>query len=448
MGTELVGKTNLEQIQELVAQSQQRIAALLPAHIRVDRMISVTLELIAGDTKLRLCTPESILTAVLEASQLGLLLMKNLGHGYLVPYKSGYLSKQAKRDILEAKFIIGYRGFINMVERSEKQASSVFSRIVYPGEQFQIIEGTRHELSHTPSLDGLAAYKKAKKGKAKEGEAEPEERVPLYRGAYAVVLYTPSAPGIVRPADFEWMATVEIERIRAVSRATSEESPWNTWPEEMIKKTPIRRLCKRLNLSPDLVAATVRDEYRELGYEDVQAAAYQIREPQRKAPALPEQPAPEEKAETSQTETTRAAQAGASEVLRIRGEELGPVLAALRESGKTSQQFGEFLMERYKTEVLSDVPLTEKKAILDWIAKPEEKVNNSKSAGAKSPPQKPGTIGKQKGAQLQDLAFKTGWNPLEWAGYLAKTWNVQDVADLPESAFEEARKAAAGESRD
>jgi transposase len=39
----------------------------------------------------------------------------------------------------------------------------------------------------------------------------------------------------------------------------------------MILKCPIRRLCKRLKLSPEVITATVRDEYRELGYENQQA---------------------------------------------------------------------------------------------------------------------------------------------------------------------------------
>lgn len=38
----------------------------------------------------------------------------------------------------------------------------------------------------------------------------------------------------------------EIDKIRKVSRATREDAPWNQWPEEMMKKTALRRLAKML----------------------------------------------------------------------------------------------------------------------------------------------------------------------------------------------------------
>jgi hypothetical protein len=53
----------------------------------------------------------------------------------------------------------------------------------------------------------------------------------------------------------------------------------------MIKKSPIRRMAKRLCLSSEdmtLVEAAVRDEYREMGVEETQTA---LREPQRSLPA-------------------------------------------------------------------------------------------------------------------------------------------------------------------
>lgn len=239
--TELV-KSNVVEIERILTDAQERIASVLPSHIRVDRMISVALEMVSGDSKLCLCEPLSILKGVMEASQLGLLLNKHLGHAYLVPFQNGMLTAKYKREVYDANFLIGYRGFIEMVMRSNPNVSSIYGRIVYTGEEFYLSEGTEHQLIHRPSL----ATRPLKD----------------YIGAYAIVLYRDSTP-----RDFEWMPRDEVEKIHKFSKAQGPGSPWATWTEEMIKKTPLRRLCKRLKLSPDMIEATVRDEYRELGYE-------------------------------------------------------------------------------------------------------------------------------------------------------------------------------------
>jgi recombination protein RecT len=263
------------ELQDLLDNSKERIAAVLPHHISVDKMISVTLELVKAETdegnKLALSTPISILEGVLEASQLGLLLMKQLGHGFLIPYKSGRLSTQATQqaktnvDIYEAKFLIGYRGYIDLVMR-EGQASTVYSRIVYPGERFEIVEGTEHKIIHVPNLQGN----------------DPDDIL----GAYAVVKYRDG-----RDPDFEWMNADEIAKIERCSKAKRDDAPWKSWREEMTKKTPIRRLCKRLKLSPETIAAVVRDEYRELVPERELPEHVEIRQPQRRSTKKSEAPA-------------------------------------------------------------------------------------------------------------------------------------------------------------
>src|SRR5262249_9129356 len=56
----------------------------------------------------------------------------------------------------------------------------------------------------------------------------------------------------------------------------------------MIKKSPIRRMAKRLCLSSEdmtLVEAAVRDEYREMGIEEEQRALPPVTDPQRGLPS-------------------------------------------------------------------------------------------------------------------------------------------------------------------
>lgn len=281
--TEIV-KANVAQIEDLLRQSQDRIAAVLPGHLKADRFLSVALELVTGDTKLSLCEPLSVIKCIMEASELGLLLNKHLGHGYLVPFRNGALTQKLGIQAYTAEFLIGYRGFVDMVMRSNPAITSAYARLVYEGEEFYLEEGTRHELIHKPKL------------------VTPPLKECI--GAYAAVLYRDQSP-----RDFEWMSMDEILKVKDFSKATGPESPWQTWTEEMIKKTPIRRLCKRMKLSPDFIAATVRDEYRELGYEGIErpAIAMPRRASERMIDTGSESPAPQQNQPVNGTQSQPSA---------------------------------------------------------------------------------------------------------------------------------------------
>jgi recombination protein RecT len=443
--TEIV-KSNVAELQDLLAKAEKRIARLLPKHLKASQMIGVTLELVHSDNLLSRCEPESVLQGVLEASELGLLLIRNLGHGYLVPFKNGTLTRKLKHDVYEAKFIIGYRGFVELVLR-DGQASSVFSRIVHPEDQFSIVEGTRHEIQHIPKIEGASAYAETGEkrtvtkypGTPYEKQLEVPVLTPTYRGAYAVVIYAPMGAGFARPADFEWMPQAEIEKVRRVSKAQSEDSPWQNWPEEMIKKTPIRRLCKRLRLTPEVLAATVRDEYRELGVEteEERQHAYditaEIREPQRRgngngekkeAPEAPKSEPPKEEKPEAPTLT---------------GENVAEILRAAREVKKSSAELARYVNETYRTMVLTDIPATELPNLLAWI-----KGGKAAPAAEATPAPSGKTITKAQAQKLEDVASKSGWAPLEWLGYLGKAFSVSKTAEIPAERFDEAMKVAEG----
>lgn len=67
-------------------------------------------------------------------------------------------------------------------------------------------------------------------------------------GAYAIVNYKDGTWQV------EWMSRSEIDKVKAVSRARSARSPWQAWYSEMAKKTPLRRLIKQLDKSPEIAA--------------------------------------------------------------------------------------------------------------------------------------------------------------------------------------------------
>jgi RecT family len=86
------------------------------------------------------------------------------------------------------------------------------------------------------------------------------------------------------------MTRQEIEKVKHCSDSAGEAwSPWRRFEDEMIKKSPIRRMAKRICLSSEdmmLVEAAVRDEYREMGVEETPTAVTARREPQRSLPPV------------------------------------------------------------------------------------------------------------------------------------------------------------------
>ncbi len=267
MGTqavEVVNK-NLVAVEQVLVDAQDQIATMLRGQIAADKFIYVAMDLIRANSLLAKCEPQSVLQCVLEASELGLILTKHLGHGYLIPYKNGALSERLHRDVYECQFQIGYRGFLHLVREADSEVQTVYSRIVWPDEKLEINED-HHQLRHSSSPDGGLVQVDQQTGETSG-----------YRGAYAKIVYKGGQQ------DFEWMALHEIEKVRRSSKARSADSPWRQWPEEMVKKTPMRRLCKRLNLTPEKVAGVVRDEYRELGVEDGRPESVRIAMPQRKS---------------------------------------------------------------------------------------------------------------------------------------------------------------------
>ncbi len=245
-----------QSVETLLVQARTQIVKYLPRHLDADKMIYVALETVRADSFLRQCEPLSIVQAVLEASQLGLMLGNKLGHAYLVPRRD----KKAN-NILKCQLLIGYRGFIALAHRTGK-VSSIFPAIVHQGDQFSLKLGTGRQLSHVPLLDV-----------SKRGD---------WIGAYAVVEFRDGR------TDFEWMTRHEIEKVKQCSESACEAwSPWRRFEDEMIKKSPIRRMAKRLCLSSEdmaLVEAAVRDEYREMGIEEEQRALAPLPQMQRGLP--------------------------------------------------------------------------------------------------------------------------------------------------------------------
>lgn len=113
--------------------------------------ISSLIDLYGGDSYLQNCNPKDVVMEALKAATLKLPINKNLGFGYVVPFKN----KQGK---LVPTFIIGYKGLIQLAMRTG-QYKSINAGIVFEGMEIKedVLRGTI-EITGKKESDNIKGY--------------------------------------------------------------------------------------------------------------------------------------------------------------------------------------------------------------------------------------------------------------------------------------------------
>ena len=180
--------------------------------------------------------PRLTFREVAKASSLGLFLDPGLGEAYLVIT----LNRKTQRD--EPQLRTGYRGLMKL-SRQSGEIANLYAQIVYSNDPFDVSFGDEPRLFHKPDVFG--------------DRGEPV-------GAYAFARFKDGS------FDFEPMSMRQIHAIRDLSDGWKafragriKATPWSAHPEEMARKTVLRRLLKRLPQSPELVEAQRIDDAAE-----------------------------------------------------------------------------------------------------------------------------------------------------------------------------------------
>lgn len=211
-------------IEELLRKNKDKLQLALPKHLTPDKLIGTVMTSIARNPKLLECTQASFFGAVFTAAQLGLNPNGILGEGYLLPYRN------RKKNTLECQFIPGYRGYLKLAYQSG-QVKTMQATVVYSKDFFEYELGLNQKLIHRP--------------------APPPRGEALF--VYTIVHLING--GVL----FDVMYKDEVEIIRTCSKNIDGEA-WTKWPDEMWKKTGIRRLQKITPLSEELEKTAGLDE--------------------------------------------------------------------------------------------------------------------------------------------------------------------------------------------
>jgi recombination protein RecT len=224
-------------IMDLFEQMKPAIREAIPQHMTPERLLRLATTSIRTNPKLKVCTPESLLGAVMQCAQLGLE-PSILGHAYLVPYRNK--KKDAAGNDLgwvdEAQFQIGYKGLIELARRTG-QISSIMAQAVHEKDLFEYEYGIDEKLKHVPA----------------DGDRGPITKYYAYAkfkdGGYSFLVMS--------------RKDIEIHRdkfSKSKNRAGQIYGPWLDHFDEMAKKTVLKGLMKYMPISVEFAKAVAQDE--------------------------------------------------------------------------------------------------------------------------------------------------------------------------------------------
>lgn len=216
MGTQVSKQVGpVQEIKGLLEANADSMAAVLPKHITPQRLVRVVMGAMTKNPKLQDCTRQSLVRCVMESALTGL--EPDGVESALIPFRNG------KLNITECQLQPMVQGLIKLAHRTGNY-KLLYAEVVRKGDFFEWEKGLCPKLVHKP-LTG-----------ARRGDA-------LYYYAVAQM-----ENGL---ADFEVMDYEEVDKVRLAGKSPN-AGPWVEWPDEMGKKTVMKRFLKRLPKQRDL----------------------------------------------------------------------------------------------------------------------------------------------------------------------------------------------------
>ena len=208
-----------------LASQWPKIQEVLPKTMSAERFFQLAVSAYNSEPKLADCSIVSMLSCVMKCAALGMepSAVDGLGRAYILPFWN------KKTKCLEATFILGYKGMLDLARRSG-EIQSISARAVYEGDEFSYSYGLNEDLHHVPTHATNKLIYTYCVAHFKDG------------GHYFIVL-----------------SREDIEAARKASKAGS-SGPWVTNYDAMAIKTAIRRAFHYLPVSIVAQDAAASDE--------------------------------------------------------------------------------------------------------------------------------------------------------------------------------------------
>lgn len=225
-------------VQELINKSVKELGRALPDHMNPERLARIALTCIRLNPQLGQCTPESFMGALFTAAQVGI--EPVAGRAYILPFRNNRKKSDGSwHSVMEAQFILGYKGMGELFYRHEKAVDLAWG-IVHEHDEFYYELGTNASLKHKPSM---------------KDRGEPI--------AYWVMATLKSGGKPFSVMSREDCRLHGLRHSKSVDKKTGNflpSSPWATSFDAMALKTVLVQLAKLLPLSVELQRAISADE--------------------------------------------------------------------------------------------------------------------------------------------------------------------------------------------
>lgn len=194
------------------------------------------LQILKGNQLLQKCEPESITNALVNVALTGTSLNPVLQWANLVPRKG------------KCCLDFSYRGLIQLAMKTGS-VKSINAFVVYKWDEFSYEEGERTKIIHKPSLNPPEDMDKIIKS-------------PSLIWDYVVCAYSRA---ILHNGEVDYVVLSKMKLYKTYQSSQGKDNkdmPWNTWPEEMIRKTAIKYHYKTLPQNEQLSrAVSILHEY-------------------------------------------------------------------------------------------------------------------------------------------------------------------------------------------
>lgn len=195
--------------------------------IKPEALIRFALLDLQQSENLRACEPASIFLGLLACATCGLEPGALKQEAFLVPFRDNKAG-----GIHRATFIPGWRGYVKQARRS-REVREIWSNVVRERDEFDLDLGTAPRIHHKPAV-------------ANRGDVI---------GAYAIAKFTGGH------FEIEYMDRDDLNAIQRMAESRGKSSPaWRDWPDQMQRKSPIRRLAKRLPMGTDYYVGLAVEE--------------------------------------------------------------------------------------------------------------------------------------------------------------------------------------------
>jgi len=261
---EVMAQPPKQRIATLLQENKREIAAALPKHISIDRMVTIAQTAATSMPALLECYTPTLFGAMIKCTQLGLEPNNALGQAYLIPFKN------TKANRMDCQLVIGYRGMLELARRSGNVVSFTAGH-VREGDEFEWAYGLNETLHHVPAKTG-------------RGEVTHYYSYAKLKGeGYQFLVWTAE--------DME-------AHMLQHTQSRGKYGPWKDNKVAMGEKTMARMLFKWLPVSIEMAEAASLDARAEGGQgqhmEDVLSGDYTIVADVSDSPALTAEVPPEE----------------------------------------------------------------------------------------------------------------------------------------------------------